>query len=81
MTTFERNTQILKDFIKGSTESLESGNSVCIRGGYINHSYEENIIDSNCSKIVEKLVSLGYEYTTNHGHGCRDYHFTKKIEL
>lgn len=80
-TQHEKDTRILKDYVNKCVENLEKGEKELIRGGYINHSYKDSLIDSNCSKIVSKLSSLGYEYTTNHGHGCRDYWFSKKIEL
>lgn len=79
--THERETQILKDFVEKCKSSLEAGKSALVRGGYISHNYEDGVIDQNCGLIVDKLSSLGYTYTTNHGHGCRDYRFTKKIEL
>ena len=81
MTTLEQDTKILKDYISKKVESLEKGDSAYIQGGYLRYSYEERLIDANCSKIVGKLVSLGYEYTTNHGFGCKDYSFSKPIEL
>jgi hypothetical protein len=81
MSTRETETQILKDHLATLIASLEKGESCSVSGGYITHEYKSNLIDKNCGKIVSKLVSLGYEYTTNHGFGCKDYRFTKKIEL
>lgn len=81
MTEHEKDTEILKTYVENIVEDLEAGNSRLITGGYIRHTYNENLIDVHCNKIVNKLIDLGYEYTTNHGHGCKDYRFTKKIEL
>jgi len=81
MTTHEQDTKILKNYIQKCIETIEKGDKAYIRGGYIQHTYEESLIDSNCDKIVEKLKSLGYEFSTNHGHGCFDYAFYKPINL
>lgn len=81
MTTHEETTKILKDYINKCVAELEKGERCLVRGGYQWHTYNESIIDKHCSQIVQKLISLGYTYTTNHGHGCYDYWFTKKIEL
>ena len=81
MTTFEKDTQILKDFIATSVTELERGEPVHVSGGYIQRDYDRNLLDSNCSTIVKKLLELGYIYTSNHGFGCLDYRFTKKIAL
>lgn len=80
-TTHEMESRILKEYIANKVETLEKGEATYVYGGYIHHNYNDNLIDSNCSKIVTKLTSLGYEATTNHGHGCRDYRFTKVIDL
>ena len=74
-------TKILKDYVAAKVKTMEEGGYAYITGGYLQHSYDERLIDSHCSKIVSKLYSLGYECTTNHGHGCQDYKFSKKIEL
>ena len=81
MTTHEKDTQILKDCIERKVEDLEKGECAYVSGGYIQRGYEENVIDSNCYNIVQKLLELGYTYTSNHGFGCLDYRFTKKIVL
>jgi hypothetical protein len=81
MTEHEEITKILKDKIERSVKEIEAGGSAHVSGGYLRHSREEKIIDSHCSNIFNKLVSLGYEYTDWSGHGCKDYTFTKKIEL
>lgn len=80
-TRLEKETRILKEFIDKSVVSLDKGDSVLVSGGYIQHDDTARILDKHCSKIVNKLTSLGYEYTINHGFGCKDYRFMKKIEL
>jgi len=81
MTTHEETTEILKAEVEGLIESLEAGGEVLVRGGYTPYTDRDRILYRHCETIVQKLVSLGYTYTTNHGHGCKDYHFTKRIEL
>ena len=81
LTEHEEITIILKDYIANAIEHLEEGNSFHVSGGYRTHTYKDKIIDRNCDKIVNHLRSKGYEYTTNHGFGCKDYTFTKPIEL
>lgn len=81
MTYHERVTKTLKDYIAESVEELESGGSVYVRGGYYTYNDRDAILNAHYHQIVQKLSSLGYTYTTNHGHGCYDYTFTKKIEL
>lgn len=81
MTTFEENKEILETYIKECIETLEKGECVYVKGGYLNHCYKTRLLDEYCSKIVAKLSDLGYEYTTNHGFGCRDYKFSKEIKL
>jgi hypothetical protein len=39
------------------------------------------VVQQHANKIVDKLTSLGYIYTTNHGHGCKDWRFSKDFEL
>jgi hypothetical protein len=83
-TTLERDTRILTNFINSSVETLEKGEATYVKDGY---SYDnkggvyDEIIQRHSNKIVAKLLSLGYEYTTNHGFGCKDWRFTKKITL
>lgn len=81
LTEHEEITIILKEYIANGIEHLEKGNSFHVSGGYRRHTYKDKIIDRNCDKIVNHLRSKGYEYTTNHGFGCKDYTFTKPIEL
>ena len=81
MTSYEEIVKILQDEVERLAGILEKGGQVTVRGGYISHTYKESVIDRHCSSIVEKLSDLGYSYTTNHGHGCRDFHFTKQIKL
>ena len=81
MTQFEKDTQVIQGYISNKIDALEQGNTVLVRGGYIHYTYEDRLIDSHCSSIVSKLLDLGYSYTSNHGYGCKDYRFTKKIIL
>ena len=80
-TFHEQTTEILKEYVEDCIDRLEKGNLVVVRGGYNNHTFKDIVIDDNCNKIAAKLIELGYHYTTNHGHGCYDYHFLKKIKL
>ena len=81
MTTHEKDTKILKDHVEKLIDKLEKGNAVYVTGGHIQHGYNEYLIESNCSKIINKLRSLGYGDTNNNGHGCKNHRFTKKIDL
>lgn len=81
MTEHEEISKTLKDEIKSLIERLEQGREVLVRSGYVAYTNRERIIYRYCETIVQKLISLGYSYSTNHGHGCKDYHFTKKIEI
>ena len=81
MTRHEEVSKILKDYLDRLIKNLEEGEPAYVKGGYLEHDDEASVIDANCSKIVTKLISLGYEYTTNHGYGCKDYTFLKPIEL
>ena len=77
----EERKKILKEFIDDSVSDIESGKRVLVRGGYIHGTEKERVIDRNCDIIVQKLSSMGYTYTTNHGFGCFDYWFSKPMEL
>lgn len=81
MTEHEEITKILEDELVSIIEKLEKGESVLVRGGYVNHSYKDRTIDMHHQTLVSKLTALEYQYTSNHGHGCYDYHFTKPIKL
>ena len=81
LTEHEEITLILKEYIARGIKQMEEGGTFYVSGGYIKHTYKDRIIDRNCDKIVNHLRSKGYEYTTNHGFGCKDYTFTKPIEL
>jgi hypothetical protein len=81
MTTFEEDTQILQDYIAKSIETLDTGEPVYVKGGYISYNYRDKVLDSNCSTIVRHLLELGYTHTSSHGFGCLDYKFLKRIEL
>ena len=81
MSRHEEMTMILKEHIANGIEQMEKGDTFYVSGGYIKHTDRERVIDKNCDRIVSQLISKGYEYTTNHGHGCKDYEFFKPIEL
>jgi hypothetical protein len=74
----------VKAFVDKCIESLENGDYAYICDGYQGGNdggKYDNTIQSHANKIVSKLVSLGYSYTTNHGFGCKDWKFYKEIEL
>jgi hypothetical protein len=79
-----KDTEKVKAFIDKCVEDLENGNYAYVckgyRGGSDGGKYDM-VIQSYAHKIVEKLTSLGYAHTTNHGHGCLDWNFYKEIEL
>jgi hypothetical protein len=74
----------LKNHVDGMIKTIEAGDYAYVKDGY--HGDDKGgpydvLFQRHCNKIVAKLVSLGYEYTTNHGFGCRDFSFSKPIEL
>lgn len=74
----------VKNFIDKCIETLEEGNYVYVCDGYNGSSdggKYDSVIQSYANKIVSKLSSLGYVYTTNHGFGCRDWKFYKEFDL
>ena len=76
--------QKVKDFTSTCIDTLEKSNYAYIVSGYIGDSsggMYDNIVQRYADKIVSKLVSLGYVYTTNHGHGCKDWSFSKDFVL
>jgi len=76
--------QKVKDFTSKCISSLEKDNYAYVRSGYIgdnNGGKYDTIIQIHANKIVDKLISLGYIYTTNHGYGCYDWSFTKDFEI
>ncbi len=81
MTQIAEDTKILKEYVDRQIENIEKGDYAYITGGYLRHGHKDNLIESNCSTIVDKLQSLGYTATTNHGFGCLDYKFSKPIRL
>lgn len=84
MTTLEKDTQKLKDFIDKCITEMENGEYAYVCDGYNGGSdggKYDNLMQANSRKIVDKLVSLGYEYTTHHGYGCKDWKFSKPITL
>jgi len=79
-----QDTEKVKAFIDKCVESLEKGDYAYVCDGYQGGNdggKYDNTIQQYSSKIVSKLVSLGYVYTTNHGFGCYDWKFYKEIEL
>ena len=81
MSTVAEETQILKDFIAKSVKNMDKGGTAYVTGGYCTYNHKDSVLEKHHQKLVNKLHSLGYESTTNHGHGCKDWAFTKKIEL
>lgn len=77
----ENETKILKDFIAKAVKRLEDGGTAYVTGNYCTYNYVDSVLDKYHQKLVNKLHSLGYESTTNHGFGCKDWAFMKKIEL
>ena len=74
----------LKDYVSTLIESLEKGDYAYVKNGYSKNSRGgayDGLFQTHSRKIVSKLVDLGYEYTTNHGYGCYDWTFCKKIDL
>ena len=82
MTTEE--IQKVKDFASRCIETLEKDNYAYVCSGYSGGSdgdKYDSVVQRHANKIVSKLVSLGYIYTTNHGFGCYDWSFTKDFEI
>lgn len=74
----------VKTFVDNCVKSLENDNYAYVCDGYIGDNSGgkyDNVIQRHADKIVKKLVSLGYIYTTNHGFGCKDWSFTKEFDL
>jgi hypothetical protein len=74
----------IKAFIQRCVDSMEAGDYAYVCDGYhggSNGDKYDTTIQKYSNKIVTKLLSLGYIYTTNHGFGCRDWSFSKEIEL
>lgn len=72
----------VKAFVEDCVNTLEEGNYAYVCSGYSSGSGKyDRTIQTYADKIVSKLVSLGYKYTTNHGHGCRDWKFYKEFEI
>ena len=76
--------QKVKDFTSKCIDTLEKGNYAYICNGYIGGNdgdKYDSLIQRHSNKIISKLVSLGYIYTTNHGFGCYDWSFSKDFEI
>lgn len=74
----------VKDYLSDCIQSLESGDCAYVVSGYHGDSkggkYDRDV-QRHAHKIVSKLSSLGYTYTTRHGHGCYDWIFEKDFQL
>jgi hypothetical protein len=84
MSTVAEDTVKVKAFIDKCVESLEKGNYAYVCDGYNGGNdggQYDNTIQEYSGRIVAKLLSLGYIYTTNHGFGCKDWKFSKEISL
>jgi hypothetical protein len=84
LNTMERDIKKVKNFVQGCITSLEEENYAMVRSGYMGDNSGgafDYVVQQHANKIVDKLTSLGYIYTTNHGHGCKDWRFSKDFEL
>lgn len=80
----EQDVQKVKDYVVRCIESLEKDNYARVCSGYSTSSdggKYDYAVQRHARKIVSKLVSLGYIYTTNHGFGCYDWTFEKDFEI
>ena len=76
--------QKVKDYVNRCIETLENDNYARVKSGYNGDNkggVYDKVIQRHANKIVSKLVSLGYIYTTDHGYGCYDWTFCKEIDL
>ena len=74
----------VKEFLDKCIKTIESGETAYIHSGYAHSSVIDSynsIIQEHSRDIVDKLYRLGYGCITNHGHGCYDWKFFKKIAL
>jgi hypothetical protein len=79
----QRDMEKVNAFIQDCITSLEKGDYAYVKSGYDfrnDGGCYDRTIQLSAVRIVDKLVSLGYRYTTNHGYGCRDWTFYKNIE-
>ena len=76
--------QKVRNYVEECIESLEKNNYAHVVSGYSGTSdggkYDHEV-QRHAQKIVAKLSSLGYTYTTRHGHGCYDWRFEKDFKL
>jgi len=81
----EKGIELVKSYVDRCIANLEKGEYAYVCDGYSGNNREDSmyntVIQSYSNKIVSKLTSLKYKYTTNHGHGCKDWKFYKDIEL
>jgi hypothetical protein len=76
--------QKVKDYVNRCIETLEKDNYARVSSGYNGDNscgVYDKVVQRHAHKIVSKLVSLGYIYTTNHGYGCYDWSFCKDFEI
>ena len=78
-------TNKIKAFINRCIAELEVGEYARVVSGYASYKQDgseyDRLFQENADRIVSKLSSLGYKYTTRHGHGCREWNFFKEIPL
>ena len=80
----EQDVQKVRDYVARCIESLEKDNYASVCSGYSSSNDGgsfDYVIQRHARKIVSKLESLGYIYTTNHGFGCYDWRFEKDFEI
>ena len=80
----EKDVKKVKDYVARCIESLEKHNYAVVCSGYSPNNdgdRYDRVVQRHAHKIVDKLVSLGYIYTTNHGFGCYDWRFEKDFEI
>jgi len=77
----EEETLILKEWLSKAIENLDKGGAEFLSSGYIVYTHKDTVLQRNCHLLISKLTDLGYTHTTNHGYGCYDWRFTKRIEL
>jgi hypothetical protein len=84
MYKMEEDIKKVKGYLAQCIESLEKHNFASVCSGYSptnDGGRYDRAVQRHARKIVDKLVSLGYVYTTNHGFGCCDWRFEKDFEI
>jgi hypothetical protein len=80
----EQDVQKVRDYLARCIDTLEKDNYAYVCSGYDGDSdggKYDSAVQKHARKIVDKLVSLGYIYTTNHGFGCYDWSFQKDFQI